>query len=313
MNEIKSTDINDVLVNINLAMNNIVKKYSYLQLNEHSKETLISSKKLLQSGQNLYKQIKSHLAILSESINECELFIEEIEDDLSEKRKKENFVYKTANGMLSYPGRDFVDNVKQSPIIKEQLTDKLITIGNIQMKFPVVNNLKKIPPMFYYYYPDNDVTKTSATDKNSNNKVNNVDQEGLYCCIGSNIYVQIPFPVIIDSSKDLNRDYSIKCKYRTRAICTEQREKMAMYHNSIVRKCNFAHEGEHLNKIGYSTRCAIIPNIGNPETLDSDLKSVGLDSIKNILLYGLNDVAIASLWFDKNKVKKLTLNNLDIA
>lgn len=295
MEEINIDEINKVISDIDKGMSIITRKFSYLHLQEHTKDTILSTKQLLSAGQQLYKQLKAQLNILSEFTNECQNFIDEIEEDLSQKRKKENFVYKSTNGMLSYPGRSIIDKIKLQESQKE-ITDKTIVLGNIPLKLPVITNLQKIPPMFYYYIP---------TD--------NTSKEGIYCCLGSNIYLQVPFPIIIDSTKDINRDFSIKCKHKTRALCNEQREKMAAYHNSNIRKCSYAHEGEKLIKIGYSTRCTNVPNFGNLETINSDSKHVGLDGIKNILLYGLNDLIVSSLWFEKNKIKKIILNDLDIA
>jgi hypothetical protein len=86
--------------------------------------------------------------------------------------------------------------------------------------------------------------------------------------------------------------------------------KMAKLHNSMQRTCNFAHSGDKLLKIGYQSRCPSIPNYGNPDTFIQDTYHVSDDDIKNLLLYGLNDTLIASVWLQKNNHKNIKHHNL---
>jgi hypothetical protein len=207
--------------------------------------------------------------------------------------------------MLSYKGRDFIINDKkpteenvQEPN-KPQLKIERILIPDIgyYMKLYKVNKLDQIPPMFCYY-------------ENPDDKVN---KPGLYCSIIPGVQIRIPFPTIIDSTKEYGRGSSIRCKYKSKDTCNEQRNKMAKYHNSGIRLCNFAHTGEKIIKIGYPSRCSIIPRFGDCSTLINDIKTVKMPDIKNILLYGLNDIATSAIWLDCNKISNVVYNDIEYA
>jgi hypothetical protein len=168
------------------------------------------------------------------------------------------------------------------------------------MKLPVVSDIKKIQPMFCYFKGDQQYT------------------EGIYCCIIPNVFIKVPFPEIIDSTKEYDRGHSIRCKYKTKKLCDDQRGKMAKYHKSQVRICNFAHNGEEITKIGYPSRCATIPNFGNPSTFANDLKIVDTSDIKNIMFYGVNDLIASAIWFDytnsnTNSNTAVIFDNLQLA
>ena len=292
--------MSDFDLNLNTLFSDIVKRYNKIQLSNHSKDTLLESNKLLKEGVYLLNQLKSYTKSLETLLSDCQDFINDITDDLSEKPREEDFVYHTKNGMLSYPGRDLIikpivdELLKSKPVVKpiEKPTEKqiekphmehvLIKEINYKMRIPVIQDMKQVQPMLYYYK-------------------GNEYEHGVYCSILPTIYTRIPFPEIIDSTKDFNRDRSIRCKYKTRSLCDDQRNKMAKYHKSTTRSCNFAHDGETLVKIGYPSRCASISNFGNPRTLSQDIKIIEIDDIKNILMYGLNDIITAAIWFDYTK------------
>lgn len=283
--------MNEYMNSVTALFSDLVRTYNKFQLSDHSKASLGKGQDILKNGILLLCQLKSHTKALESLLSDCQDYVNEIEDDLSQKHKNEDFVFHTKNGMLSYIGRDFIEAPTKKVISEhkestpEESTPERVLINDVgyYMKMPVIKDLKQIPPMFYYY------------------KSSNLDGQGVYCCLGPNVYAKVPFPIIIDSTKEYNRDRSIKCKYKTKALCDDQRAKMAKYHNSQVRICNFAHEGEKLIKVGYPSRCATIPNFGNPQSLANDIKNVDLDGIKTILMYGLNDVALVSIWLDCNK------------
>lgn len=268
----------DSYLALSTILSELVKKYNRFQLAEHSKDSIIEGNNILTSGASIVHLLKSYTKTIENVLVECRDFIDEIEEDLSQQPREEDFVYHTANGMLSYVGRDLISK-KTKPQIPQQLTQNSRTFikeVNYHMRLPQVTNLKQIPPMFYVYKTD------------------------IYCCIAPNIYLQVPFSEMIDSTEH-NRSRSIRCKYKSKITCGEQRNRMAKYHNTTMRTCNFAHTNEEIVRIGYPSRCAAIPNFGNPATIVKDMDKIDIDDIKNILLYGLSDCFTAAIWLDYNK------------
>jgi len=205
--------------------------------------------------------------------------------------------------MLSYKGRDHIERKKQitipRPIVKSTKEEnKRVLLHEIDYQFKTytVDNLTNIKPMFGYY----------------NNPSDKINPPGLYCCIVPSVYIKVPFPELIDSTREYSRVRSIRCKYRDKNICDEQRFKMARYHNSNLRTCNFAHRGEQIIKIGYQSRCSSIPRFGDPATLLRDVKNVNLEEIKNVIMYGLNDIISSAVWFDYNNISNVTYPDIDI-
>lgn len=157
------------------------------------------------------------------------------------------------------------------------------------IKLNKVKSLKDIPSMFYYYEGDK---------KNP---------PGVYCSF-RDTYMKIPFPEIIDSTKDQSRVRSIRCKYNTKEMC----EQMSQKYNYKNKMCYYAHTGEKITKIGYNSRCSIA-NFGNPSDFERNIKYVGLNDVKSLLLYGLNDVFISALCIDYNKYSGGGFSHLDEA
>jgi hypothetical protein len=122
----------------------------------------------------------------------------------------------------------------------------------------------------------------------------------------------MPFPETVDSKKEYDRKHSIRCKYTTIEECLTQRQKMAKMYGSQIRICNFAHIGDRIIKIGHQFRCPSVPNFGNPQTMPQDIKDVKFSDIKNLMMYGLSDIATAMIWFDYHKVKGVKFERLDI-
>jgi hypothetical protein len=282
----------------------IVKIYNRFQLSHHTSNSIKLGTNIVESGSKILHDLKTQTKALETLLADCQDFIEEITEDLSYPIKGD-YIQATKNGMLSYPGRDFIEKKSASAETKTAETkpvDKvpervLINEVGYNLKLPIVKNIKHIPPALHYY-------KNEGAD---------LYPTGIYCNLGNNVIARVPFPFVTDSTKDYSRDHSIRCKYRTKAECTEQRDKMAKFHNSHMRTCNFAHEGDKIIKIGYPSRCNAVPNYGNPQTMAVDIKRVSFDDVKVILLYGLSDVVSSVIWLDHNQVKYKILDNLEVA
>lgn len=177
---------------------------------------------------------------------------------------------------------------KQEPKQESKLSNIYIDELDYTVKLPQVKSLKEITPMFYYYAGDKNHTK------------------GVYCSFLNGIYMRVPFPEIIDSTKNPNRVRSVRCKYGTKEKCDEQASRY--YHYKKV--CNYAHTGEKINKIAYNSRCRI-PNFGNPSEFNESIDAVYMNDIKNLLLYGLNDTFLSMMWFYHHHYNEIVLSNLD--
>lgn len=298
----------EYIATLNNQFSDLVSKFNKFQLANHDISSVKRGHEILNLGTEALSNLKTHVRALETLLSDCQDVVKEIEDDLSHKPKDDEFVYHTKNGMLSYKGRDFIKmEIKataqeRTPVIenvKEQQQELPILheLGNnFTIKTPIVKSLKDIKPMFSYFNGDSNTPR------------------GLYCCLKNNVYLRVPFPEVIDSTKDYDRYHSIKCKHGTKEECDFQRSRMAKHYSSSIRQCNFAHGGDKLIKIGYPARCPNMPHFGNHNSLRADLSRLTIDDIKSVLLYGLHDVALSALWFDAQpKKSNIIISDLDKA
>lgn len=292
------------------VFSNIVKSFNKIQLEEYKPETLEKSKELILQGSKLLSSLQIHVSSIKTLLADCSEFIKEMNEDLTSTPKNDNYVYHTTNGMLGYPGKEFIinllsnnqttkdENKKIEPIESKALEPKsiieqktLIPEIGYYLKVSQVSDLKDIPPALYYF---------------------NGTNPGLYIRLPNNNLLRIPFPEIVDSKKEYDRKHSIRCKYHNKLECDSQRLKMSKMYNSTIRTCNFAHKGDKIIKIGYPSRCPSTPSFGNPATMSTDIRYVTEDDMKNILLYSLNDLAAAAIWFDYSGQSNLLISKLDL-
>ena len=286
-------------ITLDESFSKIIRAYNKLQLEDYTSDTINKGKELKNKGYNLLSLLKSHINGLETMLSNCALFVAEIEEDLMCEPKNDNYVYQTKNGMLGYPGKEFIKNIietqkkaiapeVQPKPLKESIQKILVPEVGYNLKIPVVADIKDIPNALYYC-------------KNAN---------GLFMRLPNNNILKMPFPETVDSRKEYDRKHSIRCKYHTKQECDSQRKKMARSYNSTLRVCNFAHEGDRIIKIGYPSRCPNMPSFGNPQTMASDIKQVSEDDVKNLLLYGLSDFMACVIWLDYANVKDREFFNL---
>lgn len=284
----------------------VVKKFNKLNLADHTNQTVEDAQILLKKGTDMLKSIKSHVKSLETLLSDCDDFVEEVIEDISKPPKEEEYVYHTAGGMLSYPGRDVLKTilakpVKQEPVIPKpeqivpQMERTLIPEVGYYLRLPVVSNLKNIPQAMHYF------------------KGNAETPAGVYMNLPNNNIVRMPFPEIMDSKREYDRTHSIRCKYQRIDDCNFQRSKMSKLYNSQVRTCNFAHAGDKIIKVGYPSRCPSVPDFGNPTTMSSDIKKVNMNDVNNMLLYGLNDIMCSVIYLDYNSVTDKVMSSLEKA
>lgn len=304
MYEIDVASVKNELTNYDLHLTQIfgklVKYFNKLQLSDHTIKTMDTGKEIIKLGSILLTNMKSQTRAIETLLSDCSDFIQEIDDDLSKPKPKGEYVYHTAHGMLSFPGRDFIikkqNDKKQEPIqqiqtVQSQPVRTLIPDIGYYLKVQHAANFSKIPHAIYY--------------------VKNMP--GLYMRLPNDNIVKIPFPEVVDSKKEYDRKHSIRCKYFNKNDCDMQRQKMAKVYNSTVRVCNFAHDGDKIVKIGYPSRCPSVPNFGNPESISTDIKIVNQQDVKNMLMYGLHDVITSVVWLDYMGIANDTFTKLDHA
>lgn len=186
-----------------------------------------------------------------------------------------------------------------TPIVYKNISDIYGKRIGFDWKVPIINKLNEMPSSLYWYGGD------------TNNP------EGVYTCLTRGFYIQVPFPNVIDATKDFNRTGSVKCKYNNLKECLDVREDLANRYNSAVRDCNFAHKGDKYIKIGTTFRCPHKPRFGNHSHLKEDIGSVPDSDIKTILMYSLSDILLSSMWFQKQNTEEpnksnMIMTNIDI-
>jgi hypothetical protein len=277
-------DINKYIENIEKVYLQINDSFINLLTMDYDMETYKNSNDILKKSVDILTILNNHTVKFKKLIEECKCFNADIKDLLIEP--KPYYVFHTSKGMLSYEGKDFIREI----IPKKETINPIITIKelNYPVKISTISHLQNLPEAFHYYRGDRD------------------NPEGIYIRLLNNNIARIPFPDIIDAKKDFERKNTIKCKFGTTEECNNNKNRFQK-----GKSCNFAHVGDKITKICYPSRCNTIPNIGNPETFYSDIRKINYIDGKNLLLYGLNDVMISSLWFSHNMISGKIMNNLE--
>lgn len=256
------------------------------------------------------------MVLLTNLLDECCYKSSEILDEIqfqnTEKTSGFKFIYKGVNKNLNWADIEEIEDIeniqtgttnKPEQINSATSSKKYNLYKEIQMihqtpipavKFPITPALEMIKPAIQWYIGD---TK---------------HKEGLYMCLTDGCYIEVPFPDIIDGTKNNNRAGSIKCKHTDIDKCLANRELLASRYNSEIRNCNFAHHGDKYIKIGSSFRCPELPHFGNHKTLKSDMDIINDSDIRLILMYSISDILLSNIWWQSKKKRDETIHNLDI-
>lgn len=169
-----------------------------------------------------------------------------------------------------------------------------VDLQNNVLKLPIIDNLKNIPPMFYWYNGCR------------------IYKQGIYICICPGFCVKVPFPNLLYGPERESKSNSVKCKYIDKRTCAANKKKISEIYNSEIKQCSYVHTKERFNKIGNIYRCSL-ERFGNHDSLDDDLKYISNFDIKHLLMYSVSDDLLAAIWY-QNKFKNgdLVLSNLDI-
>lgn len=225
--------------------------------------------------------VEKHMQKINALVERCEKYAKNLEDDINTPRS-EDFVYQTKRHMLSYKSNNDKIKIKDLPFKIEQNSINISPL-NYTMTLPIIKTLDELYKQHSIFYCE--------------------ETKSLWIVLPGANLVKVPFPEIIDCTKSTEKSNSIRCRYQSKSICGDK--KQGFWH------CNYAHQGEKMVKLGYPMRCPAIPNFGNPETIRKDIQYVSLPDIKSLLMYGLNDVMIASIWMDYNGKKNQKYDNVD--
>lgn len=223
-----------------------------------------------------HKEIYSEMswADITENEDETQRVLNSIENKVTQKNKISEYAH--------------------TPIMYKNISNLYNHDLCTKFKIPIITSLNEMPSSLYWYNGDQ------------------TNPEGIYICLSRGFYVQVPFPNVVDGTKDFSRTRSIKCKYNTEDECCKIRKDLASKYNSDIRECNFAHKGDQYIKIGTSFRCPNMPRFGNHIWLNNDLNDLPDYDVKMLLMYSLSDILLTSMWFQKQKNNGMVLTNIDI-
>jgi len=242
-------------------------------------ETKVNTMKILHDSApipGLTKRVETLLRFYTDHLNRLSLMSQKLEEmiDYDEhflKRYDSDFIYSLKNGLLSCKSRTKKDTPKKE--VKQVKIPEL----NYNMKFTITNNIQEIPPAIWYY---------------GGSKYN----KGFYICLVAGVYVQIPFPEVVESSNTFRKNNTIRCIHGTYENCSARKAFKKTY-----TPCSYSHVGEKIHKVGHNFRCQKIITFGNKSTLLNDVHSLEENDVRQVLLYGLNDLMAATIWADKTK------------
>ena len=260
----------------------------------------------------IYKKIKEYKSLVKNLSEECKnRSIETLEElqfqNIPQTNDKFKFILRGSGRNLKWADDNEIE--KKHKLLNKKITldiknndDKIqyrnistindINIGNL--KVPIATKLQQITPAIQWYIGDD------------NNKA------GLYMCLSNECYIEVPFPNVIDGTKNNLRTGTIKCKYGKINDCMTNREILAHKFNSDVKICNFAHIGDKYNKLGTIFRCPKNPGFGEHYNLKNDMEDINETNVKILLMYSISDLLLSEIWCQKNKKNKCVLHNLDI-
>lgn len=259
----------------------------YLKTLDVSLDTISQFKNFIDNGSKLLLSLRSQADALESILGTCTREVDALETALTTEVKKEDYVYLTNGGMLSYAGKDTIEPAKD-PAKERQNT--YISEIDYEMKLRHVQDLKDIPSALHYYA----------------GAVGSKHTPGIYLNLHGN-YVRVPFPRVTDSNKDASRYKTIKCKYGSAQECLRYRSRFS----GPTRSCNFAHRGDVLLKVGHISRCASMPGFGDPNTILEDIPNVSVADAKNLMLYGLSDLMTTIVFMDVKGIKDVVFDRLE--
>lgn len=154
-------------------------------------------------------------------------------------------------------------------------------ISGHKIKLPIIEELQDLPPCFYYF------------------RGSRSHRRGVYMSPAQGFVMQVPEVTIVPYSVENANYYSVKCAQGK--TCKNYR-------------CTYAHPGTNYVKIGCVSRCPTVHSFGNKDTLADDLKSVTLEDVRIVSMYGLNDLFSAALWFARREPEGVTqiLSDLEV-
>ena len=234
----------------------------------------------------LTDEIARLILVLQDLKNTCQIAQKRITEDLSicdvvqnDKFKNQTndvLIQHTAGGMIMYPGR-----------VLSPMYTTIQTPAGLPLTALHIDQMQNIPSALYYYngteYP-----------------------HGFYMRVGVAI-VQVPWAPIYHASP---YPPCARCKYQTKALCDEHRNKASTVYKVPQKKCYYAHQGDQLPRVVHQSRCPSLPNFGTAEPTYNKNHNLTINDIKSLLFHGVSDIACAALAIESKK-QSIVLINID--
>lgn len=143
------------------------------------------------------------------------------------------------------------------------------------LEIPIIDDIKNIPPMFYYY-------------RGNSGRVKRAGQfyPGIYVRLANGTVAAVPTDIeVVPDISEASKKGTSKCK---NPLCYQPR-------------CGFAHKGASYKKLSNTARCPGCPKFGNGETINDDCILATESDIRMVLMYGLNDLFSSAMWIERNR------------
>ncbi len=274
--DLLNTELENLLIKVH---KNVASDVDKLYHETRTVQTIESARHILQNYNQILSTIQKQAEKIHNIIENCKKFTYELENDIDTPRSEE-YVYQTKSFMLNYKSTDEISQIKEISQKINELPVRVEPLGYL-MTLPIIKSLKDLHHQHSIYYCE--------------------ETKSVWMVLPGSNLMKIPFPDIIDSVKTNEKINSIRCRYQTKALCS----------NSKHWSCSYAHSGEKMIKLGYPIRCPSVPNFGNPATIREDIRNIKMTDIKSLLMYGLNDVMIAAIWLNYNNKKDQCYDSID--
>lgn len=192
-------------------------------------------------------------------------------------------IYRTNGGKLKWKSGDDINKKHKSSDEKYEYIDNINDIKVPLTKFKSIDDIRDINQSIYFF------------------KGNKKYKKGFYIRLFNSI-INIPITNVIEEKNISCKIKSVRCKYGTKEQCSKNKNN----------NCLYVHKGEKYSRIGTSNRCANLTRFGNFEHLYEDLHIIDHIDIKTMLMGTLNDLLLACIWDEINKLPRGIIYDINI-
>lgn len=275
--DLATTEVGKIYTLLNTNLNEISINPLTISNYEQSQNVINKTNTVISDCKTAKDMLETWVKKINQLLQICKDFATTMNKN-TQIEAEDNFVYQTFAGMLAYRTEE------KEVIIQKNETESSVRVNALgcDTRLPAIMTMKTIPrnlnPFFY----------CSETQE-------------FWMCMPRNVYIKVPFPVIIDSTIDPTRACSIRCRNGSKREC-EIRSK---------HDCKYAHTGDRMIKLGILSRCPSVPNFGNPATFANDIAKVDTHDIKNLMLHAVSDIFIINIWLQIHGISDRYIRNLE--